>query len=388
MELAPEIGLPGIVRIDVQRKPDTRVHCVRSDGTVIVCVMNEQEQVRAWVLVQTQGLIEDVVIQPAINGNLDDQVYYVVNRTINGQTVRYREKWAQEVNCRGDQQLCMLADSFVSHSGAATNQISAPHLIGQSVVVWADGVDIGTDDTTTTWAQRYTVDNTGTVTLPSAHSSIVVGLPYTAQFHNPLSADNQMSYNDSRKEGTAAAVRAMTDMNNRCPLTSYVLVGFSQGAVIAGDLASDIGNGRGPVDADLVLGVTLIADGRRQPGVGLDVGPNPPGEGAEITLKEVPTLSALGLTMSGERPGGFGALNNRTNQICAPGDLICSAPESAFNIANLPRTLDVLTAGAGQPIHAMYATPQFWNDDGQTATSWTLNWARNVIENAPHPAHG
>ena len=42
--------------------------------------------------------------------------------------------------------------------------------------------------------------------------------------------------------------KALVDMNNRCPLTSYVIVGFSQGAVIAGDMASDIGNGRGPVD--------------------------------------------------------------------------------------------------------------------------------------------
>ncbi len=215
----------------------------------------------------------------------------------------------------------------------------------------------------------------------------VYTVPYTAQFRNPLAADKQMSYNDSRKEGTAATVRAMTEMNNRCPLTSYVLVGFSQGAVIAGDLASDIGNGRGPVDEDLVLGVTLIADGRRQAGEGQVIGPQVPGQGAEITLKEVPTLSSLGLTMSGERPGGFGALNNRTNQICAPGDLICSAPQSAFNIANLPRTLEVLTSGAGQPIHAMYATPQFWNADGQPATVWTLNWARAVLENAPEPPH-
>ncbi len=127
-------------------------------------------------------------------------------------------------------------------------------------------------------------------------------VPYTAQFHNPLSADKQMSYNDSRAEGTRAAVKAMTDMNNRCPLTSYVLVGFSQGAVIAGDIASDIGNGRGPVDADLVLGVTLIADGRRQPGVGQDIGPNPPGQGAEITLHEVPMLSTMGLTMTRPAP--------------------------------------------------------------------------------------
>ena len=216
----------------------------------------------------------------------------------------------------------------------------------------------------------------------------VYTVPYTAQFHNPLSADKQISYNDSRAEGTRAAEKAITDMNAKCPLTSYVLVGFSQGAVIAGDIASDIGNGRGPVDQDLVLGVTLIADGRRQEGVGQDIGPNPPGEGAEITLHEVPMLSSLGLTMTGPRPGGFGALNDRANEICAPGDLICAAPEEAFNITNLSKTLDVLAGGAGQPVHAMYATTQFWNFDGQPATGWALDWAKNLIDNAPHPKHG
>ncbi len=216
----------------------------------------------------------------------------------------------------------------------------------------------------------------------------VFTVPYTAQFHNPFAADRQMSYNDSRAEGTRAAVKALTEMNERCPLTSYVLLGFSQGAVIAGDIASDIGNGRGPVDEDLVLGVTLIADGRRQTGVGKDIGPTPPGQGAEVTLSEVPMLSNLGLTMTGPRPGGFGALNDRTNQICGPGDLICAAPEGAFSITNLPRTLETLAGGAGQPVHALYGTPQFWSLDGQPATDWTANWARGLIENAPHPKHG
>jgi Cutinase len=216
----------------------------------------------------------------------------------------------------------------------------------------------------------------------------VYTVPYTAQFHNPMSTDNQISYNDSRAEGTRATVKALTDMNAKCPLTSYVLIGFSQGAVIAGDVASDIGNGRGPVDQDLVLGVTLIADGRREQGVGQDVGNDPPGQGAEVTLNEVPVLSELGLTMTGKRPGGFGELNNRTNEICGHGDLICAAPQEAFSIVNLPNTLNQLAGGAGQPVHALYATPEFWSSDGQPATEWTLNWARNVIENAPHPKHG
>lgn len=213
-------------------------------------------------------------------------------------------------------------------------------------------------------------------------------VPYTAQFHNPLSADNQISYDDSRAEGTKAMRSAITDMTDKCPLTSYVLIGFSQGAVIAGDVASEIGNGRGPVDEDLVLGVTLIADGRRSPGAGNDVPPTPPGQGAEVTLHEVPMLSGLGLTMTGARPGGFGALDERTNEICAVGDLICAAPREAFSITRLPATLETLAGGAGQPIHAFYGTTEFWNHDGQSATQWTLDWARGLVENAPHPKHG
>ncbi len=36
-------------------------------------------------------------------------------------------------------------------------------------------------------------------------------------------------------------------------------------------------------------------------------------------------------------------------------------------------------------MHALYNTPQFWTLDGKTTTQWTLDWARNLIENAPHP---
>jgi hypothetical protein len=99
-------------------------------------------------------------------------------------------------------------------------------------------------------------------------------------------------------------------------------------------------------------------------------------------------LSGLGLTMTGPRPGGFGTLNSKTNEICGLGDLICAAPPEAFSLANLPRTLDILAGGAGQPVHALYATTQFWSLDGQPATEWTLNWAHDAIENAPHPKRG
>jgi hypothetical protein len=38
-------------------------------------------------------------------------------------------------------------------------------------------------------------------------------------------------------------------------------------------------------------------------------------------------------------------------------------------------------------VHALYNTPQFWTLDGKTTTQWTLDWARNLLQNAPHPKH-
>lgn len=182
MKMVPELGLPGIVRMDVQRKPETRVHCVRSDGSVIVLVMDREEEVLAWSVVTTQGLVEDVVVLPALAGNLDDQVYYVVNRAIAGQTVRYLEKWAQEVNCRGAA-TSQLADAYLTLASPGQT-VSVPHLAGQQVVVWADGQDIGTDDSDETWTQVYMADGSGNVTLPTPFTSVTIGLPYGSQFQS------------------------------------------------------------------------------------------------------------------------------------------------------------------------------------------------------------
>ncbi len=196
--LCPRILKPGVVRIAVQRQPDTRVHFVRSDGTVVMCIFDKLEQVQAFVTIVTSGTVEDVVVLPAQSGNVDDQIYYVVNRTINGATVRYLEKWAQETECFGDQPLCKLADSHVVYSGAPTSTITAAHLIGQQVVVWADGADVGTNDSVLPWTQRYTVDANGHVALAQAASNVVVGLPYTAQFESAklgLSAGNNSPLN-------------------------------------------------------------------------------------------------------------------------------------------------------------------------------------------------
>jgi hypothetical protein len=176
--IIPEIGQPKVVRIAVQRQPDTRVHCVRSDGTVAILIFDSVEQVTCWVELETSGLVEDVAILPGDAGDSEDHVYYVVKRTINGSTVRYLERWAFQSECIGGT-TCKLADSFVTYSGAATTTITAAHLANKNVVVWADGVDVGT---ASDWTQTYTLDGSGQATLPTAVTSYVVGLAYEAPF--------------------------------------------------------------------------------------------------------------------------------------------------------------------------------------------------------------
>lgn len=168
--IVPEIGEPSIVQIGVQRRPDTRIHFVRSDGKVALLVFDKAEDVKAWVLIETDGVVEDVVVLP---GDEEDKVYYTIARTINGATVRYLEKWAKQSECVGGT-VNKQADAFYHYSGTpATTIAGLEHLVGKTVVVWADGDDLGTFNVTT-----------GAITLPKAVSEAIVGLPYRARYRS------------------------------------------------------------------------------------------------------------------------------------------------------------------------------------------------------------
>lgn len=182
--ICPQIGLPMMVRIAVQRQPDTRIHCIRSNGTAAVVIYDKREKVIAWVEVETDGLIEDVMVMPSESGEDEDRVYYTIARTINSSTVRYREKWSLESECVGGT-LNKQADSFVTFTQSASATITGlTHLIGESVVVWADGkclADASGDIAT------FTVNGSGQITVTNAGvpylaTTGVVGLPYDAEF--------------------------------------------------------------------------------------------------------------------------------------------------------------------------------------------------------------
>lgn len=216
--------------------------------------------------------------------------------------------------------------------------------------------------------ERYPIDQVRVFTVP-----------YTAQFRNIQTPQgrNEMSYDDSRAEGTARANGEIAFVAEQCSKTKFIVAGFSQGAVIAGDITSQIGAGTHALPPERLLGSLMIADGRRENGVGVNPGVELAGVGAEIALRPlqmVVSAATPGATMTGARPGGFGQVADRAYEICAPNDSICDAPQ---NIGNAVDRAGALLLANGN--HAMYAS----NPDvipGTTTPQWAVDWATSVID--------
>ncbi|WP_280408452.1 cutinase family protein [Nocardia brasiliensis] len=138
-------------------------------------------------------------------------------------------------------------------------------------------------------------------------TSAIYFTPYMAR-----AFDNGHTYADSKHTALTNARKALRDYGTRCAGAKFTITGYSQGADAAGDIASDIGNGRGPISADRVLGVGLLSDPAAGTTGETAVGPRTPGKG-----------------IADPRPRGMGALSGRVTSICDPNDLYCSIQKNA-----------------------------------------------------------
>lgn len=170
--LVPDLFEQGIVRIATQKKPDHRLWTVRGDGTCAVLVRDPVEEVLAWVEIETDGEIEDVVCLP-VRGQLEDDVFIRVKRNINGVDVRYMEKMALLSNCKGGVSNYM-ADSYMTGTGPITG---LDHLEGETVIIWGDGDAQGTG-----------VVSSGAIAGES-YDNWCVGLKYTGKFKSAKLAE-------------------------------------------------------------------------------------------------------------------------------------------------------------------------------------------------------
>lgn len=166
--MAEHITSPGLIDIAVQSRPDNIVWFIRSDGQLISLTYNRNEGVVAWARHITDGTFESVAVIP---GTDEDQVWVLVNRTIEGTVVSYIEQ-VQPQDWGTDPNNCWFVDSGLDYSGVATSTITGlDHLEGETLQAFYNGLTF----------ENVTVSG-GSVTLSESVTAATIGLPYTSTF--------------------------------------------------------------------------------------------------------------------------------------------------------------------------------------------------------------
>lgn len=119
-----------------------------------------------------------------------------------------------------------------------------------------------------------------------------------------------ITYADSERDGVRAMRAAMTGIARSCPGTTFVGVGYSQGADVNGDVAAQIGAGRGPVPAGRFIAGGNVSDPQQGTRGAVNLGRRQPG-----------TQGLLG-----PRGGGYRAVAGRMATVCLKGDMYCATP--------------------------------------------------------------
>ena len=104
-----------IVDWSYQETPHSVIWAVRSDGKLLSLTYIKEHELWGWALHDTDGLFKSVAVIP---GTLEDDVYVVVERTINSRTVKYLEKMNSRLQSDVEDHTFM--DSYATTDGTNT----------------------------------------------------------------------------------------------------------------------------------------------------------------------------------------------------------------------------------------------------------------------------
>ena len=163
------------------------------------------DKIRLTTTDQASAKVESVATMPGID---EDEVWLIVNRTINGATKRFVEQM-KDFDFGTDIEDAFYIDSGLTYSGAAASSLSAlSHLEGENVSILANGANHGSK-----------VVSSAAVTLDRSTTKAHVGLPY----HSTLQT---MRLEAGSTDGTAQGkVKRIDEVTVRLFRTVNALVG-------------------------------------------------------------------------------------------------------------------------------------------------------------------
>lgn len=136
-ELSPDLMWDGIVDMGIQRLPEPRIFVVLASGIVRTLLFRRDVGdlgIAAWSTIRTPGgFIENVNVVPQ---NEEDAVYFIVRRTINGQTVRYIERLGSEVVLNDEDDFYL--DSALSLELTRPQTVARPSGVTGTITITTD----------------------------------------------------------------------------------------------------------------------------------------------------------------------------------------------------------------------------------------------------------
>jgi hypothetical protein len=157
--LAQHITETGVIDCAFQQEPTPVIWFVRGDGVLVSATYDKQQQVTAWARHTTDGKFLSVACIPSSVVDEGDLVFVVVERTINGATQRFVERFDADLNTD-----CAITGTNATVTATWSGLSS---LEGKTVDVKADGVYVG----------QFTVAG-GAITLPRTANAVEIGLHY------------------------------------------------------------------------------------------------------------------------------------------------------------------------------------------------------------------
>ncbi len=215
--LAEHITEGGIKELAYQQEPDNILWACLSDGKLVGLTYRREEGVIAWhshLLGGTSsngsyGSVESVACIP---GDLnEDDLYMVVERTINSGTKRYVE-YLSAYDFGTASADAFFVDSGLTYSGSSANTISGlTHLEGQTVAINANGA-----------AHANKTVSSGAISLDVSVTKAHVGLPYTSTLQT-------MRIDAGGAQGTSQGkIKRIHDMTARFFRTVGAKIGTSE----------------------------------------------------------------------------------------------------------------------------------------------------------------
>lgn len=221
--------------------PFRLVWMVRNDGALLSFTFAKEEQFMAWSHHITDGNFTSVATVPetttdgqmVLNG-----VYVVVERTINGNPVKYIERFADRI-FGGAVANAWTVDAGLRYSGSpATTFSGGQHLAGETVTGLADGLVI----------TPFTMPSSGTFSLSTPASVVTIGLMFEPKLQTlPIDVGDPTIQGKQKKE-SRVVVRVVDTLGLNIGQT------FATTVAMKDFIVGNVGSLTNKVVTDLVTG--------------------------------------------------------------------------------------------------------------------------------------